>query len=737
MIDGLLARAVEAKETGRLAEGLALSQEALARTAGDPLGVARVQAVMVALLTAGGRTADALALAATAEPHLSGADRERLLLNRSYARASLGRLDRPARPGGSDPVARAGRLMANGIALAQAGRFTAADSALLTAEALAARHGPRRLELMVRHNQAHLAALRGRFARALGLFAELAPEFTGERRAQHLLDHAAALLDAGLCGEARELLDEAASTAALSGFAADAANALHLRAEAELACGDAGRAADSAREAETAFAAQGRPGWEAQAHGVLLRALAARGERSAALLCSVRSTAARLDAYGWAGPALRARVEAARAFPAEAGDLLPRRASPAASAALRLRTHQNAAHVHTARGEEAAALRNVREALRTAADLAGAGGSVELRAYLGAACADLSPLALRLARTDRELLALEELRRSILFPSLPEGPPSDVASARDRARAMGPPPPRPVVAPSDLLAGLHGVGLLELVRGGDHLVALAVRDGRVRRTALGSYDAAVRETRLIRFALTRAMVGGSSPDAAVASLRARFAPALAFLDGCELVVAPTGLLYGLPWRVVTDAPFTVVPSATAWLLAQRRRPSPGHVALLSGPGLTHAETELAAVAACHDGVRTGADASVLAGARIAHLCAHGTHQPDDPLASHVDVAGGPLTGYDLHALAPPPDLVVLSACDAGQGEDVLGLPGVLLSAGVRTVVASVTPLPDASGPPLMRDLHARLASGASPAAALAALPDRPGRPGLQSFGAGS
>ncbi|GAB2845264.1 CHAT domain-containing protein [Actinocorallia aurea] len=735
MIDVLLTGALDAKETGDLAEGHRLLESALSLCPGDPALTARVQAVMVALLTASGRTAEALVLADEAEPHLAGSDLERLSLHRSYARATQGKVDRPARPGTGDPVWRAARLMANGISLAQAGRFTQAESALGAAASLAARLGPRRLELMVRHNEAHLAALRGQFSRALGLFAEIAPEFTGERRAQHRLDHASALLEAGLCGEARELLAETVEAAGRAGFAADAATALLARAEAELACGDTARAAESAREAETLFAAQSRPGWEAQARSVLLRAWTARGERSPSLLVSVRTTAARLDAFGWTDPALRTRVEAALAFPAEP-DLLPRPVT-AASAALRLRAYRTSAHVHCARGEEPQARKALRDALRTAAALAASGDSVELRGVLAGACADLSPLSVRLARTDRELLELEELRRSILFPALMRRPPESRLMGRARALSAGAAPARPSVAMPDLLAGLHGIGLLELVRAGDHLFALAVRGGRVRRAALGSYDAAVRETRLVRSALTRAMVDGSCASTPIASLRSRFAPALGLLDGLELVIAPTGPLYGLPWTAITEVPFTVVPSATAWLLAQERRPEPGPVVLLSGPGLQHAEAELADIAALYPDALIRTDPGALAGARIAHIAAHGVHLHDDPLGSRLDLRAGPLTGHDLNALGRPPSVVVLAACDAGQGDDVLGLPGVLLSAGARTVIAAVTPLPDASAPGLMADLHRRMAAGASPVEALAALPRTSARMGLQSYGAGT
>ena len=305
---------------------------------------------------------------------------------------------------------------------------------------------------------------------------------------------------------------------------------------------------------------------------------------------------------------------------------------------------------------------------------------------------------------------------------------------REAARAAAQVAPRPRVTVNDLLAALGRTVLVELVQAGDELIAITARDGRCRREGLGSYTEAVREARILRFSLTRAMLDGGEP--ALGPLRDRFAEVVNPPEGRDLVLAPTGDLYGLPWSALIDAPFTVVPSATSWLTGQTRRTSDGHVALIAGPGLAHAREELTALAALYPDARTGASPRLLSGARIAHLAAHGSFREDDPLLSHLDLDTGPLSGYDLGALGPPPELVVLSACDTGRCHDLLGIPGVLLSLGVRSVIASVTPLPDAQAPALMTHLHRLLAQGLPPATALSRLPRTPAAFGLQCFGAG-
>ena len=62
--------------------------------------------------------------------------------------------------------------------------------------------------------------------------------------------------------------------------------------------------------------------------------------------------------------------------------------------------------------------------------------------------------------------------------------------------------------------------------------------------------------------------------------------------------------------------------------------------------------------------------------------------------------------------------------------------GALLAAGTTTVIASLTPVPDAATRDFMVAFHRRLTAGRSPAQALADVPRGPDLLGFQCFGAG-
>jgi CHAT domain-containing protein len=98
---------------------------------------------------------------------------------------------------------------------------------------------------------------------------------------------------------------------------------------------------------------------------------------------------------------------------------------------------------------------------------------------------------------------------------------------------------------------------------------------------------------------------------------------------------------------------------------------------------------------------------------------------DNPMFSHLRLADGPLTVYDLERLARPPTTVVMSACDSGlsavqPGEELMGLAAALLGLGTVSVLGSVLPAQDEAALALMTDLHRRLSAGSGLAAALAA-----------------
>jgi tetratricopeptide (TPR) repeat protein len=232
--------------------------------------------------------------------------------------------------------------------------------------------------------------------------------------------------------------------------------------------------------------------------------------------------------------------------------------------------------------------------------------------------------------------------------------------------------------------------------------------------------------------------------------------------GEPIVIVPTGPLHALPWALLPSLrsrPVTVAPSVSFWCRddhvrdtpdddrpAGRRtrsaaRPSDARTVLaqtgallVAGPGLEHADLEIAETAAV-----AGLDtATVLVGpaataaavcaalptGALAHLACHGHFRADNPMFSSLTLVDGPLYVYDLERLGRTPPTIVLSACDSGlsavrPGEELLGLAAALFSLGTRNLVASVVPVPDDVTRTLMVALHRELRAGAPPATALA------------------
>jgi CHAT domain-containing protein len=202
----------------------------------------------------------------------------------------------------------------------------------------------------------------------------------------------------------------------------------------------------------------------------------------------------------------------------------------------------------------------------------------------------------------------------------------------------------------------------------------------------------------------------------------------------------------------------VAPSATVWRDAMRRRadgrpgaggPGPHATVLVAGPGNARGDAEIRAIAALRPGtsVLTGAAATpaatlaALNRAAIAHLAAHGQHQAENALFSTLELAGGPLLGYDLQWAGRAPLMVVLSSCDVGltdvrPGDETFGMVTALLNAGSATVVASVARVADEAAMAAMVGFHRAVTAGRPPAAALAAALQGEETAGFVCFGAG-
>jgi hypothetical protein len=207
-----------------------------------------------------------------------------------------------------------------------------------------------------------------------------------------------------------------------------------------------------------------------------------------------------------------------------------------------------------------------------------------------------------------------------------------------------------------------------------------------------------------------------------------------------LAIVPTGPTTTLPWGCLPSLrgrPIEVAPTATSWLAGTLGAGEMYGVAVeaFSGPGLTGASAEAAAVAKLWEPAATSAIAHptalgtrrqlarALSSATVVHVAAHGSHMRQNPLFSSLQLADGPLFAYEIadRQLAPH---VVLSACELGQattrpGDEALGLTRVLLQLGARCVVAGVAQVADGVAGEVMANYHRRLAAGADSATALA------------------
>lgn len=116
--------------------------------------------------------------------------------------------------------------------------------------------------------------------------------------------------------------------------------------------------------------------------------------------------------------------------------------------------------------------------------------------------------------------------------------------------------------------------------------------------------------------------------------------------------------------------------------------------------------------------------------RIIHFACHGFLNERYPFRSALVLSPGPgpeedgfLQMREIYGLDVKADLVVLSACQTGQGlmersEGPMGLSRPFFFAGARSVLASLWPTDDAASQAFMSDLYRAIAGGSSAAEAL-------------------
>ena len=281
------------------------------------------------------------------------------------------------------------------------------------------------------------------------------------------------------------------------------------------------------------------------------------------------------------------------------------------------------------------------------------------------------------------------------------------------------------------------------------LRALVVTGGLASLRTLGEHAAAEEAVLRLRADLDaqagRALPGRLAAAVAAATRRdaaalgdAVLSPLLGQVGDRDLVVVPTGILITVPWAVLPGCagrPVTVAPSATAWHTARRRlaaaaqhgpgwpvrrRPpcwSPGRETPAATPR-SRQSPRSARAPRCSPGPAATPAAALagLAAADVAHLAAHGQHQAENALFSTLELAGGPLLGYDLQRAARAPSMVVLSSCDLGltdvrPGDETFGMVTALLNAGAGTVVASVARVADDTAMATMVGYHQAITAG--------------------------
>lgn len=209
----------------------------------------------------------------------------------------------------------------------------------------------------------------------------------------------------------------------------------------------------------------------------------------------------------------------------------------------------------------------------------------------------------------------------------------------------------------------------------------------------------------------------------------------------RLVVSPADPLHGVPFAALVSGGTPLVdshevvlaPSASAWRRCVRRSPATGmsKVYALPDPKVPNIRLEGVAIAQL---VGSSVDlvmnerasrAHVLGvrSPRILHIATHGVYRHNQPMFSTLRVADGDIAAHELAALDLDGSFVALSACESGRGavvvgEELLGFPRALLTAGAKDVLVSSWLAHDHSTKLLMEAFYGQLCSGAPPAAAL-------------------
>ncbi|PDW01560.1 hypothetical protein CJ255_18550 [Candidatus Viridilinea mediisalina] len=203
----------------------------------------------------------------------------------------------------------------------------------------------------------------------------------------------------------------------------------------------------------------------------------------------------------------------------------------------------------------------------------------------------------------------------------------------------------------------------------------------------------------------------------------------------QLIIAPDGPLYSVPWAALRDLneltyldqqyELILVPSVVVLALPQPDADN-GPPLLLGWEGqppLPHVASELAAIqhvqpeAHCCNPAQLR-DLTWPRPPQLLHLALHGQISAQAPLLSQLALADGPLLLADvLNLQLNGTQVVTLSACDTGKvperGGVALALAGAFLCAGAHATIASLWPVHDAATSTFMANFYQSLGAGQS------------------------
>ncbi|MDJ0664488.1 MAG: CHAT domain-containing protein [Acidimicrobiia bacterium] len=596
----------------------------------------------------------------------------------------------------------------------------------------------------------------------------------GQALGELLTDHCEALMLAGLYTDAMAVAQRCVGVMRDSNMEVGLAEARLMLSHAAFLAGEYETARLAAAEAQGSFIEQERPGWAAHAEFSGLRAAASLGaavDQRHAMDVADRLEAGQMRLASLAARVIAGRIALDHGNTEVARSALESAAAARRSRRLDLRVNAWTAEAMLRRAENDSrgTLSALRSGMRAVEDLGGSLGSTDARLGVQAMATELMDLALDV-NLDRGPQAASEWIERIALRDLDFRPVSPdpvpeleeaLARLRDAASEL-----RSAELESSSVASLQAevtrqVASIRRVRigtddlgdskevlrraqlrladgalvqwgiSGDRIVAVVTTSRRRRVVECGSSALVTDRLDWLRFQLLRvarhatdSSRSDEAADAAQVAAAELSAVLLAPLRIAEesVVLAPPRSLLGVPWNLMPgllDASVSVVPSVRSWLRATLAPPRSIPALVVAGPDLDGAEDEVDALrrvlpdpsllngrAASVTGVKSSLD-----GTGTAHLIAHGSVAPENPMLSSLRLADGPLMLYDLEDLANPPSTVVLSACDSGRvatGKLAgVGIATALLGLGVRSVVASTTVIPDSAA---TKDLMVRLHS---------------------------